>query len=135
MSNKDLYELLGMPEKRPPKPTDHSGEVEEKDERNPVFGTDRTRQRQIMLSLRKANQTAKLIPYHHILQVEVTADRLVTLYCTGTLVTIEGEKLGTIVDRIARYELAYVQEEHPRSPAMGPNGERIKEIRFEESSS
>lgn len=105
-------------------------QTDEADSKNPVYGIDRSR-KAMMLSIRKHDGTGKLIPYAQILDVDFTAEKLITLHCSGATVTIEGEHLGTLLERLSRYEVSYIQEGNPGNPVKGPEGESIREIRLE----
>ena len=100
---------------------------EEKDERNPVYGTDRTKKRSFMLTFRMADGNTLLIPYNHIAHVSAAHGRMIAIHASGGTVRIEGEKLDLIVERLARGDLAYVNE----SKETAPNGVRVTGIRFE----
>lgn len=100
---------------------------EEKDERNPVYGTDRTKKRSFMLTFRMADGNTLLIPYNHIVHVSAAHGRMVAVHASSGTVRMEGEKLDLIVERLARGDLAYVNE----SKETAPNGVRVTGIRFE----
>jgi hypothetical protein len=104
---------------------------EEKDERNPVYGTDRTKKRSFMLTFRLADGNTHLIPYNHIAHVSAAHGRLIAIHASSGTVKIEGERLDFIVERLARGDLAYVNE----SKETAPNGVRVTKIRFETGAS
>jgi len=93
----------------------------------PVYGFDRMRKPKMMLSFRKANNSRRHIPYHHILMVDETEGKLITVYTHACAISVEGENLETIAYRIKRGDLSYVQE----STAPAPDGTRVDKIRFE----
>lgn len=97
--------------------------------KNPVYGIDRSRKGS-MLAIRKRDGSGKLIPYSHILEIDFTGGKILTLHCSGSVITIEGDKLEPLVDRLARYEVTYLQEGASENPARGPEGESIREIRM-----
>ena len=94
---------------------------------NPVYGFDRTRKPKMMLSFRKANKTVRHIPYHHIYMMDETEGQFITVYTAACAITIEGERLEAIANRIKRGDLSYVQE----GTATAPDGARVDAIRFE----
>ncbi len=100
---------------------------EEKDERNPVYGTDRTKKLSFMLTFRMADGNTLLIPYSHIAHVSAAHGRMIAVHASSGTVRIEGENLDLIVERLARGDMAYVNE----SKETAPNGVRVTGIRFE----
>lgn len=93
----------------------------------PVYGFDRTRKPKMMLSFRKANKTARHIPYHQILMMDESEGQFITVYTHACTITVEGENLESIAYRIKRGDLSYIQE----SLTPAPDGARVDEIRFD----
>jgi len=48
-----------------------------------------------------------------------------TVYTLACTVTLEGEKLGLILQRIKRGDLSYIREGSPRNPITAPDGVRV----------
>lgn len=99
---------------------------------NRVYGSDRTRRQKTMLTFEKSDKSCIDIPYHQIIKVLRTNEKIITIYTHHDMIHIHGKNLFPIGQRIKYGSLSYVRESNRTNPEVTPDGTAVYSIVIED---
>ncbi len=107
MAKSVLDDLLERPETK----TEKARQSDSPDYK--AIGEDKSKTRQIRLSLRLKDGTIHIIAYSYIMRIICTSNQFASLICTDCIVTVEGRNLEAMSEKLQDEQVRYLEEFNP----------------------